>query len=937
MGANEFRRHLHTTYGIVVNEAEMAAILRRFGVAGKRNAIDVAKFSGTMKQRRPAATEAHAVSRGLPPKPRTPPTRAERGDVQPDEARAPWTLEALEHQIRVKISEKIQGEFTFQETMRLFADRPQNGTEPDNSRIAISQEQLQQKLRSKLGLKVRTQEMQLLFQKHDPHRSGKVNLKTLVEQLIPRDYGRGMIHWHLARSHVDTGYNGRAFNNARAPQAPIRVSDSLANADAFAMARYTPEELKRIISKKIHERCDKSGKTGYEFQRAFQMLGGARGGRGVTREVLRERLVLTFGMHVCEEDFERFFQLMDADGDGSIDEREFIAAIGDPDFRGTGQIWNETTSPEFNLLKSNAGPQGPSVRPIEHDDVWSLAAANWTVQELREQLTAKVNERLSGDGNCFPYQQIYKQFAEGGTSSSATISKARLVDRLHHRFHIIVTDEQADALLAEVPHNDNGEVALFDFVGFLLPGDADMQAHFDSRAEYDVFLKRPKGAPARDVRGEANNAESELRSLLEIEAQIKERLLLRANPEGNYTFKGVSLFMQDCCKFGTVLDEQGFRKLLRVKLDVKLSDEQAHELFRKFDRQQRGFLSTHDLTSALLPSDWDGSFHLTPKSDQTTAKGFELRELLFHLTGAYRNDAAVAGSSLYHEPGGGGMQPSHASAGGGGGGGVASGDTPVLQSGDLFMADGGTSGAAANKFAIHHSSGSRASSDTASSASIAPSVDGAAVMAATAVAKARRRRRRQQHPQQQMAEGGKESATGSATRGSRPLQPKPPQPPRQHAIVRGRHPQQSPVGSTSSSGTRLVHGRPHCDPRQQSASGQLPRTSPMHRQPSAKPPVGEGRLPQWGGGTKDRGEIREGEAAAHARAGAGQNWMGVSGSKAGLPQPPSTSSSLRRMPSSHHSGSTLGARRLVQRPVQFNGKFCDFASKGGNATTPRFP
>ena len=226
----------------------------------------------------------------------------------------------------------------------------------------------------------------------------------------------------------------------------------------------TIDQLKTLIRDKIQERMNIEGNC-FMYQRAYRMLteGQNVSKRQLTRPILREKLIVKFGLHLRDEDFESLFDQFDKDNNGVIDMAEFMSFFFDPDYIGDQQVWNASSSDHYDIRMKKPENYGPVTSHIVEKAPKSLENHKWSTEGLKNKLIEKIQERLGADGNCFQFQHCYRLFCQGkNTTSRSGITKELLKEKLMYKFAISVTDAEVDAVFDSIDLNGDGVIDLFE-------------------------------------------------------------------------------------------------------------------------------------------------------------------------------------------------------------------------------------------------------------------------------------------------------------------------------------------------------------------------------------------------------------------------------------------------------------------------------------------
>ena len=134
----------------------------------------------------------------------------------------------------------------------------------------------------------------------------------------------------------------------------------------------------------------------------------------------------------------------------------------------------------------------------------------------------------------------------------------------------------------------------------------------------------------------------------EIEQQLREKIMCKSKLEGNFMYQNAyRLFRSGRDSRGDGITLPQFREILRLKFDMLLSAPEAENLFAKYDADQSGHIDIQEFVRHLLPADFDGRHHLTPKTGGQIDMHTAINEEIYRATGKYRDVSNVAGVSMF--------------------------------------------------------------------------------------------------------------------------------------------------------------------------------------------------------------------------------------------------------------------------------------------------
>lgn len=523
-----------------------------------------------------------------------------------------------------------------------------------NHRSKITAAQLIETLRNKLNIVITDQEAQDLFNEWDKDRNGWLDVEEFVDIIMPKDIDEKVITY-IGKEVLDysTSISGSGTKVPPSAQQHTRMDN---------ISMLSAEEMQTLIRDKIYSRLSVEGNC-FQYQKMFKLFNDGERSRLISREKMRDKLVRMFGIDLPNADFEKFFNLVDKDHSGYIDTKEFLDFMIPQDYWNAGNMpWELTNSETYDIRPpevSHASEDQQKDSNFHHmkEIPASLRGHKWTVDEIQQILWDKIAERMPIQGNCHQYQRIYRMFCEDlnkGLVPRKTMTKELLHDKLLNNFGIQVSEEDMDELFALYDTDGNGEIDIFEFIQALVPPDSNGRLPFQESGPLHDDLE-----PAMTIRPQdrfdpmAPEDPASLRKFKpdaeELEQRVREKVLGRSG--GNaYSFKDMFVKlkagMREAPELMGMINAKALQIILRTHFGITCDDEEIEMLWKRFDKDNVGKMPVRQLAAAFLPQDTDGTHHLTPKSNQDSQLGSEVRNHLFQLMGKTGPGSSLVGGSI---------------------------------------------------------------------------------------------------------------------------------------------------------------------------------------------------------------------------------------------------------------------------------------------------
>lgn len=524
-----------------------------------------------------------------------------------------------------------------------------------NHRSKITAKQLIDMLRKKLNIVISDDEARELFAEWDKDGNGYLDVEEFVDIIMPNDIDEKEITY-IGKDVQD--FSKSVSTAAKKP--PVSASQSMRQNNVSLL---TAEEMRQLVRDKLFSRLSIQGNC-FQYQKMFKLLNDGESSRLISRSKMRNKLVAKFGIDLPNEDFDKLFDKMDADGSGYIDTKEFLEFMIIKDYGNAGNMpWEATKSgtfdirpPECSVAQSDVMKNDASFHHLK-EIPQSMRSHKWTVDEIQQMLWDKIQERLPIQGNCHQYQRIYRMFCEDlnkGLVPRTSITKEILQDKLITNFGIQISDGELDELFALYDTDGNGEIDIFEFINVLVPpefkghlpyqevgplvDDLEPVNHLIGLNKYDPMAPEDPAS----LRKFKPNAE-------ELERRVREKVLGRSGGAA-FTFKDMFVKlkagMRAAPELQGMVTPKALQIILRTQFGITCDDNEIELLWARYDKNGEGKMPVRQMAAAFLPQDTDGTHHLTPKSNQDNQVGSDVRAHLFDLMGKTAPGSSLMGGGI---------------------------------------------------------------------------------------------------------------------------------------------------------------------------------------------------------------------------------------------------------------------------------------------------